>query len=294
MNVYETITARIIETLESGIIPWRKEWKAGERTGHIPSNFITKKAYRGINVIMLMGSPYSSSQWLTYNQAKGIGAQVRKGERGTPIVFWKFSTRKDEKTGEDKDSAFCKMYTVFNVAQCEGIPAEPIAPSEPVAPFVADAAAQGIADAFFARPAAPTLGHGGDKAYFQPLADHVQMPAREAFTAPANYYHTVFHEMTHATGTASRLARGVESQMAFGSEVYSNEELVAEFGASFLSAEAGIFADTILVNAAAYIQGWLKALKNDKTLAVSAAQRAQKAADYILARTQTVTVESEA
>jgi antirestriction protein ArdC len=288
-HIYEVITDRIISSLESGVIPWRKEWKTtGEGFGAMPVNFATKKPYRGINVLTLLCSGYSSRYWMTYKQAQELGGHVRKGEKASPVVFWKFSKETDKKTGEDKEFAFAKQYSVFNLEQIDGL--EQVDGVKPTLPFdapqfdaIAEAAA--IADKYLTSANHPTLGHGGNKAYYSPGADHVQMPIQTAFSTSAAYYSTLFHEFAHSTGNKSRLDRVELVKMAaLGDEDYSKEELVAEFTAAFLCAESGCANDAILTNAAAYIQGWMRSLKNDRTLAISAAQKAQHAADYILDR----------
>jgi antirestriction protein ArdC len=277
MNVYETVTNRIIEALDAGVIPWRKEWKANAG-GTIPYNYTTQKPYRGINVFILMCSEFGSNAWLTYKQAQDAGLQVRKGSKGMPIVFWKFDTRKDEATGETDKIAFARQYTVFNLEQCDGVPAslpfdtptfEPLDNAEKlVSRYLSDG---------------PKLEHGGNKAFYSPTFDAVTMPPRHAFHSPDAYYSTLYHELGHSTGHAKRLNR-LENigQFDFGSESYSKEELVAEFTAAFLCADSGIVNESVLTNHTAYIQGWLRKLRNDKNLAVQAAQKAQKAADLIL------------
>lgn len=280
MNAYETITARIIASLEAGVVPWRKEWKASASGTAFPHNHLTGKSYRGINVVSLLCSPYQSSAWLTYKQAEELGAHVRKGEHGSPVVFWKFDREKDAVTGKIESRApMMRTYTVFNLEQIEGI--------QPALPFEAPtfdpiASAQEIADAYLAGASHPTLAHGGDRAFYRPSADHVQMPAPGTFTTPEAYYCTLFHEFGHSTGHDSRLKRKIDNH--FGTVDYSDEELVAEFSAAFLSAEARISSDQLLDNSAAYIAGWLSKLRNDNRIAVTAAQRAQKAADFILGR----------
>lgn len=280
MNSYEIITARIVESLEAGVIPWRKEWKASATGTSFPHNFSSGKSYRGINVVSLMCAPYSSSAWLTYKQAQELGGNVRKGEKGSPVVFWKFDREKNPDTGKESSSAFMRSYTVFNVEQVNGL--QPALPFEAPA-FDYIASAQAIADAYLAGVASPSLAHGGDRAYYIPVRDHVQMPHVGTFTTPAAYYCTLFHELGHSTGHTSRLKRKIENH--FGDRDYSDEELTAEFAAAFLSAEARISDDTLLDNSAAYIRGWLAKLKGDNKIAIHAAQRAQKAADLILGRT---------
>ena len=277
MNIQEVVTDRIIAALDNGIIPWRKEWTASNA---LPSNYITKKPYRGINTWMLLCSEFPSNEWMTYKQAQSIGAQVRKGEKGSPVVFWKFDNVKiDKATGDEKAWAFAKQYTVFNVAQIDGLPAS-LPFDAPV--FHPLEAADALVSIYLASASAPQFAHdGGNKAFYSPTYDKVSMPARESFHNSEGYYSTLFHEFAHSTGHASRLDRFTDTNMQFKSESYSKEELIAEFAAAFLCAESAITNAESETNSVAYIQGWLKALKNDKTMAMQAAQRAQKAADYI-------------
>jgi antirestriction protein ArdC len=282
VNTYEAITNRIIASLEAGVIPWRKPWKASAAGSAFPHNFTTGKSYRGVNILSLLCSPYTSTAWLTYKQAQDMGAQVRKGERGSPVVFWKFDRERDADTGKLHSSAFMRQYTVFNVEQVDGL--QPEIPFE-IPAFDSIASAQGIVDGYLTSANHPTLAHGGDAASYRPSTDHVQMPHAGTFTTAAEYYCTLFHEFSHSTGHASRLDRAKGMASRFGSEGYSDEELVAEFSASFLCAEAQVSNDALLDNSAAYIANWLHVFRNDSKLAIYAAQRAQKAADFILQRT---------
>lgn len=283
MNVYEQVTGRIIEQLEQGNIPWRKEWKV---TGHsqIPSNYTTQKPYRGINILLLLSACFDDARYLTYKQAQGIGAQVRKGERGTPIVFWSTFERENEESADPKRIPFLRTYTVFHVSQCDGIPVE-LPFDAPV--FEPIPAAQSLVDSYLSREHLD-LKHGGDLAFYSPALDYVQMPSRESFTSPDSYYSTLFHELGHSTGHKSRLARESDHKFGyeFGSELYSKEELCAELTAAYLCAETGISNALVEANHTAYIQSWLRALKNDKKLLITAAQRAQRAADRIADRSQ--------
>lgn len=280
MNVYESITNKIIAQLEAGVIPWRKEWKVtGE--GGLPANFLTKKPYRGINILTLLMADYSSRYWLTYKQAQELGGQVRKGEKGQQVVFWKFDKREDSETGEDKSFAFARTYTVFNLSQIDGLQTESLPFDVPAFDPIAEA--DSVVNVYMTSGNHPSLAHGGERAFYRPSTDSVQMPARESFSNPPAYYSTLFHEFTHSTMAESRLNRK-DTGHTFGDDSYSREELLAEFGAAFLCADAGIANEQLLANSTAYIQGWLKALKNDKTLAVVAAQQAQKACDFILGR----------
>jgi antirestriction protein ArdC len=231
MNIYEEVNNRIIAQLEAGVVPWRKEWRV---SGHssLPSNFATKRPYRGINLLLLSCCPFSDSRWLTYKQAQAIGAQVKRGERGTPIVFWSLFEReqRDDKTGATESARipFLRHYTVFNVEQCDGVTADLPFENDEFEPIPA---AQAIIDSYLRR-ASIDLRHGGDRAYYHPRLDYIQMPMQTAFDLPHAYYSTLFHECGHSTGHASRLDRKVDGHASFGSVDYSKEELVAEFSAA--------------------------------------------------------------
>ena len=284
-SVYETITDRIIATLESGRIPWKKEWRTSGKSAGLPYNLVSGKPYRGANVFSLLCSGYSQNGWATYKQAQSLGYQVRKGEKASPVMFWKFP---DKKTKTDaalkgKDAApLARLYFVFNIEQLDGVPQELPFAVETFDPIVE---CEAVTSAFMASVSHPTLGHGGDKAYFSPSSDHVQMPPRESFQSAGGYYSTLFHEFAHSTGIKSRCNRAeLQAITTFGDEDYSKEELTAEFAAAFLCAETGCSNEERVINSVAYIQTWISKLKNDKTMAVQAAQRAQKAADFILLR----------
>lgn len=284
MDVYEIITDRIIEILEKDqVVPWKKPWRSTEG----PRNLISKKPYRGINSFILNCSPYESDFYLTYNQAKQKGGQVRKGEKATLVVFWKWLDRKDTDRSEGASSAspgsptgkipLLRYYNVFNLDQVDGIehPKEPKIDN----PFTPIKQAEQIIENMQCKP---DIKYGGNRACYSPQLDYIQLPPKETFHSLEEFYSTAFHELSHATGHTSRLARkSITDTAYFGSHSYSQEELVAEFGASMLCAVASIEQSTI-ENSAAYIQGWLKVLKNDKKCLVLAAAQAQKAADFIL------------
>jgi antirestriction protein ArdC len=295
-KVYDIVTDRIIAALDAGVIPWRKEWTA-TASGKLPVNAHSGKPYRGINVLTLWCEQnekgYASNQWVTYKQAQELGGNVRKGEKSTPVVFWKFDHKTDKETGETESFAWARYYSVFNVAQCDGLKTDaPAIPADgPV--FTPLESAELVASRYLESANAPRLRHGGAQAFYAVTLDYVQMPERETFHSPEAYYSTLFHELAHSTRHASRLDRRDDNESAnvaraFGSEDYSKEELTAELAAAFLCAESEIANDATLANSAAYIQGWLKALKNDRAMLVTAAQRAQRASDYILARTGAV------
>jgi antirestriction protein ArdC len=282
MNVYEVINARMMELLEQGTVPWRKTWNA---TSNQPKNIVSKKEYRGVNIFLLACMPYSSAYWLTFKQCADKGGRVRKGEKSTPVVFWKWLDRKD--AGADATDAvtvngkipMLRYYSVFNIEQTEGIEVPP--ETEITNTFTPIERAELILSGM---PHKPDVHHGGNKACYSPGLDYIKLPEPNAFESPADYYATYYHELSHATGHASRVGRkGILEPSYFGSHEYSKEELCAEMSATFLCAYSGIEQE-IIANSAAYIKGWLKALKNDKTMLVHAAAQAQKSCDYILNR----------
>lgn len=273
MSVYEVVTSRILSALENGVAPWNKPWNSPDG---IPfQNLANGTIYKGINPLLLSLAGFSSPYWVTYKQAGDLGGNVKKGQHGTQIIRWVQIDAKDSKTG--KSYGFLKYFTVFNVEQCEGfedkIPA-PI-PVEDRKPFSAIDTADAIL-AGMENP--PTLSHGGNRAYYMPANDSVQLPNQEDFIAAENYYSTAFHEFAHATGHESRLAR--EFGARFGDEKYSKEELIAEMTAAMLCGIAGI--DNTVELSAAYIENWKSKIAADPKLIYQAAKEAQKASDYIL------------
>ena len=283
MDVYGIITERILDQLEKGVVPWRKPWTTA---GVVPTNLVSKKEYRGINVWVLMSQNYGSPYWVTYNQAKKLKGHVKAGEKGTPVVFWKWIEKeeKDKETGEKKTKRFpfLRYYTVFNVEQTEGIDESKIPQVEKkeIDPIeCCESVVEGM-------PNRPHIIHGGGSASYSPMLDTVQMPQRNQFHSAEGYYCTLFHELSHSTGHESRLNRKtINVTASYGSEDYSKEELVAEMSAAFLSGHCGI-ENEVIDNNAAYIAGWMKAIADDKKLVVMAAAQAQKSADYILDKKQ--------
>jgi antirestriction protein ArdC len=276
-KIYQFVTERIIAALEKGVIPWRKSWSGGDSA---PVNYKSKKEYRGVNVLMLLCSGYVSPKWLTFKQAVEAGGRVIAGEKGTPVVFWNFIEKPTDEPGRTRKIPFLKYYTVFNLSQCEGIE-DTAAPVEPVKPFEQIERAVRIVGGM---PNPPTVTGGASRAAYRPSTDTVIMPQGCNFDSEPEYYSTLFHELVHSTGHKSRLDReGVAGGGFYGSQLYSKEELVAEMGAAFLCAEAGI-SNEVIDNQAAYIDGWLSQLRKDRKLLIQAAGKAQLAADYILNR----------
>jgi antirestriction protein ArdC len=269
-SVYEIITSQILAELEKGVVPWRKPWRT------LPAaNLVSKKPYRGINTFLLALAGYGSQYWLTYRQAQALGGNVRRGESGTKIVFWKFDKYETETADgemENRTSAFLRYYTVFNLEQTEGLKALlELPPARPIE----------SAEAIITGMPNPPAYERGFRACYSPSSDTVTMPSPTAFHSQAEYYSTMFHELVHSTGHAKRLAReGFDKPQQFGGESYSREELVAEMGSAMLCGVAGIEQST-LANSAAYLKSWIARLKSDSRLIISAASAAQKAADYI-------------
>ena len=293
-SVFEIVTERILERLEAGTVPWHKPWSGGG----CPQNLVSGKEYRGVNIWLLGSQDFTSPYWVTFKQAKQLGGTVRKGERSTPCVLWKWinRSREDSETGESetKQIPLIRYYSVFSVDQCDGLSHKRLETEldEPE-PFNPIEAAEAIVASY---PDAPPISQDGrGSAYYRPATDSIHLPERESFETESAYYSTLFHEMTHSTGHESRLARpGVSNPIRYGSHEYSQEELVAEMGAAFLLAEARIDSDSLTNNTAAYVASWLKALKNDPKLVVLAGAQAQKAVDHITGREFEGTLEAKA
>lgn len=280
MNVNEVITARILDEIAKGTLPWNKPWKSANGEG--PTNAISGKPYQGLNVFLLNCAPYVRPYFLTYNQAAAAGGTVRKGEKGYPVIFWK--TGEYIKAGESEitKSFLLRYYTVFNVSQCEGLPADllPVLPVKGGGTHGEVAEAEAIVSGY---QAAPIIQHGGGMAYYRPSHDVVQIPAKADFESLPHYYSTLFHELTHSTGHSTRLKRtGITDLVHFGSTNYSKEELIAEMGAAFLCGHANISNAAVIASSASYLDGWSKRLKADPMLLVQAASAATKAVHHIM------------
>jgi len=283
-DVYERITQRIVEELERGVRPWLKPWSADHAAGRITKPLRANGIpYQGINVLMLWGEcvakGYSAPIWMTFKQALELNGHVRKGEKGSLVVYADRITRTetDADSGQDveRQIPFLKAYTVFNAEQVEGLPERFYAKAEPRLDPVQRIAS---ADAFFGSLRAD-IRHGGHRAFYCPSSDHVQMPPFEAFRDAESYYATLAHECTHWTQAKSRLAREFGAKR-FGDEGYAMEELVAELGAAFVCADLDL-APEPREDHASYIASWLKVLKSDKRAVFTAASHAQRAADYL-------------
>jgi antirestriction protein ArdC len=279
-DVYSIVTDKIIEQMENGVVPWRRPWGTGT-----PKNLVSGKEYRGMNHLLLgMCSDFPSRYWLSFKQAKEQGGSVKKGEKGSIVVYWKWHDEQEirkleEKLGHTVARAHPFYARVFNLSQCEGIPA----PADDVKTFSNSPIenAEAILNGMPNKPAIVETNAASAKAGYGPKTDTIYIPPIERFETPDGYYGTLFHELTHSTGHAKRLARaGIMEKNHFGSEEYGVEELVAELGSAFLCAQSGI--TSTVNNSAAYLNNWLQVLKNDRKMIVHASQQAQKAADYIL------------
>lgn len=271
-DVYQDVTNKILALMEQHGTDWNKPWRAaGGNT--LPVNIVSGKHYRGINIAILLSSGYENQVWGTYKQWKDKGAQVRKGERSTQIVFWKPMTIEDKETGEEKDILFARGYCVFNVAQVDGY--ELTVTDDESAEFEPHDAAQAVLDGSGA-----VIRHGQGGAFYVPSQDYIGLPFPETFLERDGYYATALHELTHWTGHKSRCDRDFKPTQRFGDEAYAFEELVAELGAAFLCASTGISAEP-RPDHAKYLNSWIKVLKHDKKAIFTAASKAQQAVDYI-------------
>lgn len=282
-DIYQDVTDSIVRQLEAGTRPWRKDWASDTQPG-LPLR-VCGKRYRGINVLLLWASGmmggYRSSTWMTFKQAIALGGAVRKGEKGTGIVFFKQLTVADraDPTGEsEKQIPMLRGYTVFNVDQIDGLP-ERFRPA-PAAPLPYGPKQRAEAAEAALRSSGADIRESGDQAFYVPSEDYVNMPTFDRFHTAGGYLATLAHELCHWTGHTTRLDRQQRNQ--FGSKDYAFEELVAEIGAAFVGARLGIVGDHI-DNHAAYLAHWLTALRSDKKMIFKAASLAQLAADMVLA-----------
>lgn len=277
-KVHNIITEQIIKQLEKAIeskasLPWRKPWTID--SSGLPMSLNTGKPYRGINSLMLGFSPFTSAYWLTAKQVKARGGSINRGESYSPVIFFNWIESKD---GSGDKFPMLRFYKVWNVEQCEGI-------DYPKPETVVKTSIERISSAdklvkeYIGKPPVKP----SSQASYSPSADTVQMPPIETFESSEFYYSTLFHEFVHSTGHENRVNRKTITELnRFGSHEYSKEELIAELGASILCQHCGIDNDDTRGNSLAYIRGWIKALKDDVTLAVKAGQQAQKAVDHIL------------
>ena len=282
----ETVTNEIIEGIQNENLTWEKVWNPK----NAPRNYASDRPYLGFNALWLswvtVSKKFRSPYFLTFNQAKQLGGNVKKDEKGFKVVFWKITKFVKGKASneEEENDDICGrkftpfIWTVFNIDQIEGIDFSIQDAKERV--FSPIETCESIISGY---SSCPNIVHEGDDAYYSPSKDFITMPEKETFKGDEQYYSVLFHEMVHSTGHSSRLGRFVErtALVGFGSVEYSKEELIAEMGASFLNAFAGI-KDANFKNSLAYLKGWLKPLKDDPKMLIYAAQKAHQAANYIL------------
>jgi antirestriction protein ArdC len=280
-DIFQRVTDAIVTAIEEGAGSYRMPWRTSGGFPSSPINAVSKKTYRGINILVLWASAqkrgYKSGTWATYKQWQELGAQVRKGEKSTNVVFWKFfelGESQEESSDDRRRIPMARDYWVFNAEQVDGY-------SAPARPKVSAPERIESADAFF-RSVGIEVQPGENRAFYCPEKDAVHMPAFEAFKEPLFYYSVLAHEATHWTGAPQRLNRDLSGR--FGTQGYAAEELIAELGAAMLCAELGLPTDP-RADHAPYIASWLKLLKNDKRAIFTAATKAQQAADWMMKRT---------
>lgn len=277
MNVYKIVQQKIIERLEEaiengGVAPWRKPWNSPA-----PKNYITKKEYRGINYILLEGGSYLTFKQIKDLQKKNKEIKLKKGSKSSLVVYWNFIKKEDEE-GNEKEFPLLKYYNVFSIKDVEGLEEENVERHnhEPIE------TAEELVNYY--RSEVPIYDKTvSDRAFYSIVKDTITMPKLSQFKDREEFYATLFHEMIHSTGNKKRFKRfEAGSDMAFGSESYSKEELVAEIGSNMLMSKLQIDSPDNGENSTAYLLGWLNQIREDLTLITFASQQAQKACDYIL------------
>jgi antirestriction protein ArdC len=284
-TIYEMVTEKVLAAIEStGELPWRKPWTTYADGSIFPRNLVTGRFYSGINVVLLGTQYYESPFWLTIKQCGDIGGRVRKGEKGSMIIYWKLLERKVEKEGKEKTERvpLIRYSTVFNSSQCEGITVPELSKIQRT-----DAEKLEACESMLDRYSeGPRMEYNRQRAAYDPVTDTVMIPGLASFLSSEGYYSTMFHELVHSTGHVGRLNRFTSPEnFRFGSEEYGKEELIAEIGASFLCAETGIVPRTI-ENSLGYVKRWAEVIKANPKLVVEAASQAQKAVDLIAGRTR--------
>jgi len=287
-SLYEEVTARIVAEMEQGVVPWVRPWTRSAAPLGMPRSAASRKAYSGINILILWDAVikrgFANQEWLTFRQALSLGGHVRKSEKGTVICYADSFVPKGERdrakdSGDDPTRvSFLKRFTVFNVEQCDGLPAH-ITPPPVVYPETEKhPEAETLIDASGA-----TIREAGGEAYYHQGEDFIRLPPRGSFVTPADYYCTALHELGHWTAHPTRLARDLTGR--FGSTAYAREELIAELTSAFLCAHLGIVPK---VRHADYLSNWLAVLKADNRAIFHAASQASKASDFLIAIPQQV------
>lgn len=295
---YQRVTDKILKALEAGVVPWERPW---DTSGGVPTSLASKKAYRGLNFMLLMMEGRTSPYWLTYRKAKELGGTIKKGEKSSFVTFFKMFKADKDRDGnpvpEDKQKLipYLKADAVFNLEQTEGIDPDKLPvdafgeTSEDLNEWNPKKLAEDLIREAVAGKLVPKINHdGGNRAFYRPSTDSVHLPKREQFKTGEGYYKTAMHELVHATGHSTRLDRKLDSApKPFGSADYSREELVAELGACFLLSDCKMGKESF-DNSASYIESWSKKLKADKKLFATASAQASKAHQWITGSYQTI------
>lgn len=279
-DVYQHVTDEIVAQIEAGNPPWRKPWTGGTGGVHLPVRF-NDEEYRGINVLMLWARAaaqgFTSARWMTYRQAAELGGQVRKREKSATVVKYGTIEREDD-NGDEKRIPYARAYRVFNADQIDGLADDFYIRPEPPRDLGTEADPE--LDAFFARSGATITTSDEPRAYYDMVRDIIHMPPIATFHGPQGYYGTLAHELIHHSGADNRLAR---FKRFSDRKAYAFEELVAEIGACMLGVRIGVAPQ--FDQSAAYVENWLRAMKDDKRAIFRAASEAQKAVDFIMERT---------
>ena len=294
-NVYEMVTDTICKMLEQGFIPWQRPW-SNNKTNMAWSR-LTNKPYSFINHLLLANPEKKyktfedvlndvSGEWLTFNQIKELGGSVKKGEKARPVIFFKWLEKMTDRTDENGNEIIDKIpclqrYYVFKTTQCEGIEQKYNEDDGKTYDFTENKTAEEVANEYLTRENIEIRNDNLNRAFYHIEKDYINMPKKEQFINAEEYYSTLFHEITHSTGNEKRLDRLKNGILSDGEENYSLEELTAEIGSASILATLKIDTSKTLRNSAAYIQNWLKVLRNDKKMIVFASARAEKAIRYI-------------
>jgi len=274
--VNEIVTRKLFQLLKEGKIPWVKPWNSREGR---PRSGMTGRMYRGINALICsaMVSGYSDPNWYTLKQLTKLGLRLKEGQKSTPVVYWNW-TDKRQSDGSIEKFPFTTFYKCFNRQQIEG--AEKVwPPTEETKPNENWELEANLLIQKYQESGGPKIDYGRDRAYYQPSTDIIGVPSRADFTSVAEFWSTIFHEVTHSTGAKKRLNREEGMKGLFGNHDYSKEELVAEMGACFFLADLGV--EKHIENSAAYIRGWLEKLEGEEKILMQAAQQAEKSCDYV-------------
>ncbi|MES3017459.1 MAG: zincin-like metallopeptidase domain-containing protein [Bacteroidota bacterium] len=286
LDVYEIVNDLLIERLETGIIPWREPWI----NSGMPTNLISLRPYRAINLWLLAARTYSKKLYLTWHQVKQVGGSVNRGEHGHVVVYWKMIPQEKIRMVHEKTDLvpLLQYYKVFNISQCRDLPEDLVARAEAFPQSIDAGSSPKKKNSIFCEaiynnmPLPPEIKYETQMALYNPAQDYISMPRKKSYKEPSGYYAALFHQLIHATGHESRLNRSSLLEMSeHGADSYSIEELIAEMGTSYLCYHAGVL-PTPLGDYFAYLNGWLDKLRHDKHLVVTASVYAQRAVDYIL------------